>query len=1057
MRYKKIMLACLIVLLLAPAMSLVSTADNTNPPSWNKNWKFREEIFLPISTSNNFAKYQPIDLEFEFNNNCWGKNEEEHSIRIVCWNENEWIELESQIYDIDQERQDYIKKCGIVFLIPEFANGNERYFVYYDDSKKEPTEYPDHVSIKDSYYYFEPISGIYAEGDYYKIIEDGFVVFGIGQKGKVIFRSLSHSIVKQKPQSKDFSIFNSDNTASFSFSYHEGVENEEEISSDQKLISKSISVDGNLMLEFRIVSESEEGYLKTSNIYKYYYCPTEHKRINIHAKHQVFQESIVKGITDVDGRYAALISYQSKSERIEQMKFGEILPFLHMFDEESKIREYTMNTDPEGTKREWIIPTEYDADLGKDAWFSYDAGENGKAQAIIFSSNTDILKSGKDERDGLQLKVAEKEYLDALGAEIDYAAITIGRNSYEKGGTQDLVIPDDFVVEYDAEFFTTENGGYLDVAEESKIFQKLAKNRHSNVEDFGPGDKNIYTLTITPTFTGRVMSHPFFNNLTGINLTEVYAELYKDGELVSSELAYKPLIGPPRIKFPKIESGKYLVKIYRNLFGRKHNFIAVKTIEVTQDTSTTLFCTWPKDIVFSVQNQKEEHVPDIKAYIFKDNGIIVENTTIEDSETIFKIPFSFKEDYDIKAFYKGFNIYDEKIKIFEKNIDVLLPLYDIKLNIKDKFDFPPGVNLKPFLTSNKMDEITNIYPEKLGNGKYYFKNLPESEYILHLSYASYSKNASFDIPYEKEILEIDFEETYSLKTLLFDLRGNDLETSKKTMDIYRNNTKIIDSLSFGEDLKLPPGKYTIHVNSNGKLIGLKNIEVLNNKEVKIVTNTKSNIPLIVTTLSFLFIIEIFVMLFFKKISLNTFLKLLSMSLILLSIFYPWWSLNAMDTVLEASKEINMYIMPGSMIEKIDYNNVLYLNIATIPEIFTNFIGGLLFVVLSGFVLIGASFMPNILLKKRFYKILITSSIIFLIIVVAAYIIGMGKLTELSLGSLQGQGILEVTLPDQSTSYMKSNWGLSTGFYLAVIAALTAFFAGIIDYLRKKEWLRLFFK
>ena len=79
----------------------------------------------------------------------------------------------------------------------------QRYFVYYDDSNKEPTNYPDHVQIDDSYYYFEPISGISAEGDYYKITEDGFVVFGIGQKGKVIFRSLSHTIVKQKPGSKN--------------------------------------------------------------------------------------------------------------------------------------------------------------------------------------------------------------------------------------------------------------------------------------------------------------------------------------------------------------------------------------------------------------------------------------------------------------------------------------------------------------------------------------------------------------------------------------------------------------------------------------------------------------------------------------------------------------------------------------------------------------------------------------------------------------------------------------------------------------------------------------
>jgi len=50
-------------------------------------------------------------------------------------------------------------------LIPEFAIGKEKYYVYYDDSEKNPSSYTDHISIEDSYYYFESISGISAEGD----------------------------------------------------------------------------------------------------------------------------------------------------------------------------------------------------------------------------------------------------------------------------------------------------------------------------------------------------------------------------------------------------------------------------------------------------------------------------------------------------------------------------------------------------------------------------------------------------------------------------------------------------------------------------------------------------------------------------------------------------------------------------------------------------------------------------------------------------------------------------------------------------------------------------
>jgi hypothetical protein len=107
-------------------------------------------------------------------------------------------------------------------------------------------------------------------------------------------------------------------------------------------------------------------------------------------------------------------------------------------------------------------------------------------------------------------------------------------------------------------------------------------------------------------------------------------------------------------------------------------------------------------------------------------------------------------------------------------------------------------------------------------------------------------------------------------------------------------------------------------------------------------------------------------------------------------------------------------------------------------------------------LIGVSFIPNIVYKKRYSTILISASVVFLILVTAAYIFGMSKLTELSLGRLQGEGTLDVVLPDQTTVYMNANWGLGIGFYLVLSAALITLFAGIIDYLRKTKKIKLSF-
>ena len=192
MHTKKIWIVyVLLILFVSPVLAINASSENGSIPHWNREWSFRQEIVLPIKTNDPHAQFQPIDLHIEFNNPCWAKNDLEHSVRVVCWDGSRWLELESQIYDLESVDPYHISKCGIVFLVPEIADGEEQYFVYYDNDEKSAPNYVDHVSIEDAYYYYEPISGISLEGDYYKIEEDGFGIYAIGQKGKLINRALS--------------------------------------------------------------------------------------------------------------------------------------------------------------------------------------------------------------------------------------------------------------------------------------------------------------------------------------------------------------------------------------------------------------------------------------------------------------------------------------------------------------------------------------------------------------------------------------------------------------------------------------------------------------------------------------------------------------------------------------------------------------------------------------------------------------------------------------------------------------------------------------------------
>jgi len=1059
MRIKKFGAIYIILLLLISSLLAVSVSSKDNtPPIWNKDWSYGEEIKLPISTDNSSAKFQPIDIRMDFQKSCWAKNESEHSVRVCCWDGSTWHELESQIYDLEFSDAEHIKGCGLVFLIPKEANGKERYFIYYDGSEKPSPKYPDHLSLEDAYYYLEPISGVSVEGYYYKITEDGYCVYAVGQKGKVMYRQLSQCVIKERPGTKEFSLMDSDDIASFSFSYQHGPNEEDEISSDQSLVSKEIFVDGNLMVEFGIVSESSGKDMRTTNIYKYYYCPMpDKKRICVHVKHEVFKGGTVEGIENLDGRYGALISYKSTSERIKMMRFGEMLPYLHIYDESDNIREYKISTTPESKDREWVISYKDDCDLGKDAWFSYDKGEIGKAHGILFPSNKNIVKYGTDEQDGIQLKAAEKLYLDALGAKVGYVSINFGRNSYKKGGVHDVNIPDDLVVEFDTEFFTTEKGGYKDVIDEGNIYRTLIEHRYkSEYNTFE--NENIYTLTVIPRFSfGRIfLSHPRLEEVIGHSCPTTWVELYKDDSLISEGSITKPFLGAPKIKFPKLAPGEYTVKVYRKIGDKLKRYIGVESVKIKGDATLYVYCTWEKNIKLTIQDQYGTGIKNVELILYRNNTIVASNVTKDDGKLVLNAPFNYFVYYNLKAYYRGFIIYDKEVPMNQKKVEIDLPLYDLTVDIKDELNFSPGVDVRPFLISSEMTDPLEITPEDTGSGRYAFKNLPAASYKLEISYGSFSDEKIIDVPKIGETTTIKFTAKFDLSTELFDSRGDPISNKNLKIDIMREGQTIYDSMEPNKLVSLPPGNYAVNVYSDGNLVGSKNIELTSDGDIKIVTLLEPILPVLIIGVVLVFIGEIFAFLLFKKISLNTFLKLMAMALILLSLVQPWWVLNASGNNSSVEKNTNMFIAPQAMIDKTTYNDKSYLELATIPEMFTNFLGVLLLIVCSGFVLLGLSFIPNIFLKRRFSLLLISASILFFILVSGAFSLGMSKICEISLGSLQGEGAMNVVLPDGGNAAMSASWGLGIGFYLCIISALIATAAGLLDSFREGSLLRKLF-
>jgi hypothetical protein len=1057
MKLKKIALYfTMIALVLISSFTFTVQSFGSNLPEWNKSWRYKEEIILPITTSSSASIFQPIDLYIEFTNPCWAKNEDEHSVRIVCYDGNEWIELESQIYKLEFKDSIYLKSCRIVFLIPEFANGLERYFIYYDNEEKPNPKYIDHVSIKDAYYYYAPISGVEAEGDYYKIEEDGHCVYGVGQKGKIMQRYLSQAVIKMKPDTKDFDVSDSENIASFCFAYNDGPNDDDQVSSDQVLISKDILVDGNLMVEFSLISESKNKNLRTSNVYQYYYSPTDTKRIMIHIKHEVLKESIVKGQENVNGFFGALFSFQSRSAKIQRMRFGEILPYVHVSIKNNKIKEYILDTNPTNKNREWIVSYSDNCVLGENSWLSYSEGESGKAFGILFSSYKNIVKSGTGERDGIQVTVVEKEYLKVLGSEIDYAAICFGRNSYEKESGLNLIIPGDLVVEFDVEFFTSYENGVKDVIEEYDYFKELVKYRQS-VRDINGEGQGIITLTVSPRLTTRFFSYPLFEKLTGLTISKIEGEIYQDGKLVSNGLIFKRFFGLPTIKFTKLKPGDYVIKIYRQLLNSERRVIGLKHVQLFNDTQLKIFCTFEKTIKINVKNQNNLNVEKVQIRIYEKDFLIDENVTSGPDDSIISYPAYFNNPYVIKAYFKGFKIYEGKIPFFENKLNIDVKLYNIYLDVKDKLNFIPDVNIRPTLTSSEMNEPIIINAEDIGNGKFAFKNLLPAKYNLQISYGTFIDKKEVIIDENDCKIKMDFTALYNLNIKIFDLRGNLIDGEDIKIDLFRDNNIIFNSISLKESIKIPPGEYNVNVFLNKVFIGTKSVNLVNDKNINIVTEQEPLLPILVSGIILVFIIEILALLMFKKISLNTFLKLFAISLIILSLFQPWWSLNAFNKDLNLEKTSEMFILPQTMIESIKHEGITYREIAILPEIFTNFIGTLLLIIFSGIGLLIISFIPNFFLKKRLTWILISASTLFLILVLCAYLFGMSQIAGLSLGSLYGASNIDVVLPNEETALMFANWGLSFGFYLCIFAICILILTGVLDLIIKKKLIFLNFK
>ena len=1059
----------LIILLLISQVQIINAQNNEE--WWNNEWSSRQEIQIPFDTNNPEAKYQPIDEESIFENNCWGKSKTLHSIRVIFQKGETFEELESQIYNLKPGDDAQIKSCNLVFLIPEEADGTEKYYVYYDETEKSETNYPDRVNVEEAYYLYEPIPGFPFELSYFEITQEGNIIYGVSYGGEFLGLGTAQQITKFIDGTEEVTTpETAESWASFDYFYAYGEKAEEFRSTIQNLVSKKIYVDGNLMIEVGVASETSNGDYKSNNRYKYYYTPVEDKKIFVHVKHEATEP--VKPISaDAGGNIAGLQVGSMRSPSIKELNFGKMFPYMHVYSEDNTIREYRVDMEPEYTPEGTTILThEDDVDMGSKSWSSFDYGETGEAQAIILGKNK-IIKQGENEREGVQVLAIEGGSPGLLGLKTSLVTFYLCRNLYEKGTQADLEIPGDFIVEYDALFFSSKNGGYIAVDKQAEIYQNLLEimsdySEQENSEE--KSDEVKYTLDAYVHLAPSVPMGPLLSLVTGKNLSYISAELYKE-KLICSDIAErismrsisetdsdKPLRRVlnffdfknfsifKKVRFKNLEPGTYVLKIYRvnPLFGEDNKYIGYKKIVVEEDTKTHIFCRNQGELTVSVSDQKNKGVKNIIARINQDNVTVSQEITDENGFVSLKAPIDNFNPYTLQLIYNGFIFYEEPVKLgfikifipVEEQLN--LDLYDLKISIKDTWGLNPEATLSPYITSDDIAEPVKIYSEKVDDF-FVFKNLYPGKYSFELSYKSYNMQEIFEIPFNKEVLELIFHVEYQVSTSVFNTRGIELE---KALIVFSRNGRqsdiICDKNGFSEIL-LPLGVYDVEVYYEDDLVGRRSLNVIGNRSFDLVTSQEPLYPFFVSLIVILSLL-VFSLYCFKKKQMFLFFKGLVVCLLIISIIVPWWSLHASSSSPMFESNSRIYLLPPELITISETSEVLAgeRGFEFLPEYIMSLI-----TLFSAFLIISCIllFINSVFEKyerKKLATICHVITFVLLVLCISVFYAGVATLTKVSVETFIGEGVINFSLPGENVRISaEAFWGPSLGFYLCLISII----------------------
>ena len=347
-------------------------------------------------------------------------------------------------------------------------------------------------------------------------------------------------------------------------------------------------------------------------------------------------------------------------------------------------------------------------------------------------------------------------------------------------------------------------------------------------------------------------------------------------------------------------------------------------------------------------------------------------------------------------------------------------LYDLTLRVKDVLGLDFGAKLYPTLSSDKMVYKTTIGAKKINN-IYKFERLYPASYILRIEYRTFSFEKKIEIDSDDEI-EVELPAFHKLRLMLRDYQG--LHVDKAELSLAREGRKLKFDIIDGEaSIDIPPGSYFALIRSGKRTIAKLSLHVYGDKDMILLTSEESLHHRIIFYLGMLFVIISALVLIFRR-DLNIFLSLLSISLIALSIYFPWWLLDGKS--VDVSTKITLY--PPLITSFISTTSTYGGEINLVPEIINQILSLILYIlIVNGVVILISAFLKS---KKR--KALLIISIIISALSLILFFYSISQLTKIGIGSFQGHGRLDVSVLGEQIRNVDCSWGPHLGFLMILL-------------------------